>query len=71
MTQAEKYGFIFKKINLTYLRLLKSGRLWLRQTDLEVKFLRSDNGGEYIDGGLNLYCAAHGIRMEKTIPGIP
>ena len=41
------------------------------ETGLKVKCLRSDNGGEYIDGGFNEYCAAQGIRMEKTIPGTP
>ena len=41
------------------------------ETDLKVKFLRSNNGGEYINGGFNEYCAAHGIRMEKTILGTP
>ncbi|RVW83913.1 Retrovirus-related Pol polyprotein from transposon TNT 1-94 [Vitis vinifera] len=30
-----------------------------------------NNGGEYIDGGFSEYCAAQGIRMEKTIPGTP
>ena len=39
------------------------------ETGLKVKYLRSDNGGEYIDGGFNEYYAAHGIRMEKTILG--
>ena len=38
---------------------------------LKVKCLRSDNGGEYIDGGFNEYCAAHGIRTEKTILETP
>ena len=38
---------------------------------LKVKCLRSDNEGEYIDGGFSEYCATHGIRMEKTIPGTP
>ena len=38
---------------------------------LKVKCLRSDNGGEYIDGGFSEYCATHGIRMEKTIPWTP
>ena len=28
------------------------------ETDLRVKYLRSDNGGEYIDGGFSEYCAA-------------
>ena len=41
------------------------------KTDLKVKCLRSDNGGEYIDEGFNEYCATHGIRMEKTILGTP
>ncbi|RVW44994.1 Retrovirus-related Pol polyprotein from transposon TNT 1-94 [Vitis vinifera] len=41
------------------------------KTGLKVKCLRSDNGGEYIDGGFSEYCAAQGIRMEKTIPGTP
>ncbi|RVW85369.1 Retrovirus-related Pol polyprotein from transposon TNT 1-94 [Vitis vinifera] len=41
------------------------------ETGLKVKCLRSDNGGEYIDGGFSEYCAAQGIRMEKTIPGTP
>ena len=39
------------------------------ETCLKVKYLRLDNGGEYIDGGFNEYYAAQGIRMEKTIPG--
>ena len=41
------------------------------KTGLKVKCLRSDNGGEYIDGRFNKYCTAQGIRMEKTIPGTP
>ena len=38
---------------------------------MKVKCLRSDNGGEYIDGGFSEYCAAQGIRMEKTISRTP
>ena len=41
------------------------------EISLKVKCLKSDNGGEYIDGGFNEYCAAQEIRMEKTIPGTP
>ena len=33
--------------------------------------MRSNIGEEYIDEGFNEYCAAHGIRMEKTIPRTP
>ena len=38
---------------------------------LKVKCLRSDNEGEYIDGGFSEYCATQGIKMEKTIPRTP
>ena len=41
------------------------------KTSLKVKCLRLDNGGKYIDRGFSEYCAAQGIRMEKTIPETP
>ena len=41
------------------------------KTSLKVKCLRSNNGEEYIDGGFSEYCAAQGIRIEKTILGTP
>ena len=41
------------------------------ETGLKVKYLRSDNGGKYIDGEFSEYCATQGIRMEKIIPGTP
>ena len=41
------------------------------ETSMKVKCLRSDNGGEYIDGGFSEYYAAQRIRMEKTIPRTP
>uniref|UniRef100_A0A7N2R0F3 Integrase catalytic domain-containing protein n=1 Tax=Quercus lobata TaxID=97700 RepID=A0A7N2R0F3_QUELO len=59
-------------------RTSKAEKLELVHTDLWEPSLvaslggsRSDNGGEYIDGGFSEYCAAQGIRMEKTIPGTP
>ena len=41
------------------------------EIDLKVKYLRLDNRREYIDGGFNEYCVAHGIRMEKIILETP
>ena len=41
------------------------------ETCLKVKCLRSDNGGEYIDGGFSEYCVAQRIRMDKIILGTP
>jgi transposase InsO family protein len=41
------------------------------ETDLKVKKLRSDNGGEYELGEFKKACALNGIRLEKTPPGTP
>ena len=41
------------------------------ETGLKVKCLRSDNGGEYINGRFSEYYVAQGIRMEKIIPRTP
>ena len=41
------------------------------ETGLKLKCLSSDNGREYEDGGFKQFCAANGIRMEKTILGTP
>jgi transposase InsO family protein len=41
------------------------------ETGLKLKCLRSDNGGEYEDGGFKHFYASNGIKMEKTIPGTP
>ena len=41
------------------------------ETDLKVKCLKSDNGGEYISKEFVDYCANQGIKMIKTVPGTP
>lgn len=41
------------------------------ETDLKVKRLRSDNGGEYELGEFKRACAFYGIRLERTLPGTP
>ena len=41
------------------------------ETGLKVKKLRSNNGGEYEDGGFKKFCYENGIRLEKTLPGTP
>ena len=41
------------------------------ETSLRLKFLRYDNGGEYINRGFKEYCVVNGIRMEKIIPRTP
>nr|GEV22623.1 retrovirus-related Pol polyprotein from transposon TNT 1-94 [Tanacetum cinerariifolium] len=41
------------------------------ETNLQVKCLKSDNGGEYISREFIQYCAENGIRMLKTVPKMP
>ncbi|CAA0832257.1 Uncharacterized mitochondrial protein AtMg00710, partial [Striga hermonthica] len=42
-----------------------------RQAGKPLKCLRSDNGREYTSHEFKNYCAEHGIRHEKTVPGTP
>nr|CAN81228.1 hypothetical protein VITISV_038889 [Vitis vinifera] len=70
-----------KQKNVSFLktsRTPKAKKLELVHTDLwghshvaSLGSSRSDNEGEYIDGGFSEYCVAQGIRMEKTILGTP
>lgn len=39
-----------------------------KQTDHEIKRVRSDNGGEYIFESIEKYCKRNGIVHEKTTP---
>ncbi|GJY37053.1 retrovirus-related pol polyprotein from transposon TNT 1-94, partial [Tanacetum coccineum] len=41
------------------------------ETNLRVKCLKSDNGGEYSSREFIEYCAENGIRMLKTVPETP
>ncbi|KAJ8466528.1 hypothetical protein OPV22_029080 [Ensete ventricosum] len=41
-----------------------------RETERQLKCIRSDNGGEYI-GLFNDYCRSHGIQHELIVPGTP
>ncbi|KAL2232590.1 UNVERIFIED_CONTAM: Retrovirus-related Pol polyprotein from transposon TNT 1-94 [Sesamum indicum] len=59
-----------KKLELVHIDL-RWRALVENETGLQVKCLRSDNGGEYNSEGIKNYCADHGIRMQKTIPGTP
>ncbi|CAA0834189.1 Unknown protein [Striga hermonthica] len=42
-----------------------------KQTGNPLKCLCSDNGEEYSSHEFKNYCADHGIRHEKTVPGTP
>ncbi|KAJ9545871.1 hypothetical protein OSB04_025578 [Centaurea solstitialis] len=41
-----------------------------RQTGKKLKYIRTDNGGEYI-GRFDAYCREHGIRHQKSPPKTP
>lgn len=39
------------------------------ETSLKLKWLKFDNGGEYISGEFKKYCADNGLKIEKMIHG--
>ena len=41
------------------------------ETDLKIKTLQYDNGGEYTDNNFKWYCDENGIKMKKTVPRKP
>ncbi|PKI50177.1 hypothetical protein CRG98_029421 [Punica granatum] len=41
-----------------------------KETNMKLKCVRSDNGGEY-RGPFENYCRTHGIKLEKTVPKTP
>lgn len=41
------------------------------ETGLQVKKLRSDNGGEYEHADFKKFCYQSGIKLERTLPGTP
>lgn len=42
-----------------------------KQIGRKIWVLRSNNGGEYTDGGLSDFCAQEGIRGEFSVPYNP
>ena len=52
MTAVERYGFIFLKNKSEIFNTFKIWKAKIEtEIDLKLKCLRSNNGGEYIDGG--------------------
>ena len=41
------------------------------ETSKKLKYLRSDNGGEYCSHEFEDYCSTNGIHRHKTIPRTP
>ena len=42
-----------------------------RETNKLLKFLRTDNGGEYCSNAFKEYCNRFSIKHEKVVPGTP
>jgi hypothetical protein len=45
--------------------------LVIRQHDLPIQVLRSDNGGEYSSGAFEAFCKDEGIQQQFTVPYTP
>ena len=41
------------------------------ETDLKVKSLQSNNGGEYVNADFQRYCDENDIKMRRTVPRTP
>jgi transposase InsO family protein len=41
------------------------------ETDLKIKCLRSDNGGEFTSNEFNNFCEDHGIKIQFSAPRTP
>ena len=63
--------YMLKTKNQVFETFQKFHALVERETDRKLKCLRSDNGGEYTSHEFENYCARHGIRHVKTVPGTP
>jgi transposase InsO family protein len=44
---------------------------WQRRLKLQIKFIRSDRGTEFINQEFRSFCLAQGIEMETSAPGTP
>ena len=69
---SRKVWVYFLKLKSDVFEVFKKWKVIVEtETGLKLKCLRSDNKGEYEDGGFKLFCVANGIRMEKNILGTP
>jgi transposase InsO family protein len=55
---------VFDKI-LTYKALVE------KQFEHQIKNLRTNNGGEYVNNNFTRYCTTQGIQMQHIIPSTP
>jgi transposase InsO family protein len=44
---------------------------WQRRLKLQIKYIRSDRGTEFINQEFRSFCLAQGIEMETSVPGTP
>ncbi|KAD7116805.1 hypothetical protein E3N88_04073 [Mikania micrantha] len=64
-----KVGVYFLKNKFEVFDVFKKWKAAVEmETNLKVKCLKSDNGGEYISTEFVNYCADRGIKMIKTVP---
>ena len=67
---AGRYGFYFLKHKSDVFATFKKWKAKVQnQTGLNVKCLRSDNGGEYDKSEFKAFCAAEGIRLMREVLG--
>jgi transposase InsO family protein len=63
--------YLLKKKSSVYDAFIKYQKDAERQHDHKIKCLRTDNGGEYVNGLLKKHLESHGIRHEFTVASNP
>ena len=56
------FGYLLEHKDQTFDRFKDFKALVENQTNLKIKMLRSDNGGEYNNNEFNAFCAKYGIK---------
>ena len=71
MISVGRYDYFLKNKSDVFETFKKWKVMVETESSLKLKCLRSNHGGEYIDGGFKEYCVVNGIRIEKIVPSTP
>ena len=65
-------GYTSSKKNQRHLKSFKAFKAYVEnERDLNIKCLRSDNGGEFTSKEFNMICEDHGIKRQFSAPRTP
>lgn len=62
------FGFLLKSKSEVFSKFVEFKHHVENQTGLKIKTLRSDNGGEFVNGPMSTFLQENGIVHQKTVP---